>query len=62
MDNKERLKEFLKAATLIAWGSISIGTTATALNSFPGAFLSVVSVLNLAATGLAMYRIVKKNK
>jgi len=59
MDDKERFEKFLKVLFIILWASIAIGTTATALNSFPGAFLVVISLLNLAVTGFALYKVAR---
>lgn len=59
MDNKTRFKSFIKAAKIFLCASIAIGTTSTALNSFPGTFLSVVAVLNLAVVGVCIYELAK---
>ena len=53
------MKNFLKTLVIFIWASIAIGTTATALNATPGAFLSIVSVLNLAVNGFAIYKVAK---
>lgn len=62
MDNKERFDHFIRVATLIIWGSLAIGVGATALNAFPGKFLSAVAILNWVATGIAMWKIIKLDK
>lgn len=60
MDDKDRMRDFMKGIGLFLWGSVAIGTTATALNSFPGTFPAVISVLNLVTTAVAMYKLLKK--
>lgn len=42
------------------YASLTIGTVATALNSHPGAFLTVVSVLLLVCNGVICYLAGKK--
>jgi len=59
MDDKERFEKFAKVLVLIVWASIAIGTSATAMNSFPGAFLVVISLLNLAVNGFAIFKVAR---
>ena len=59
MDDKERFEKFAKVLVIILWASIAIGTSATALNSFPGAFLVAVSLLILAVNGFAIYKVAR---
>jgi len=48
MTNKEKTISFLKALVVFIYLSLTIGTVATALNSKPNTFFTIVSVALLA--------------
>lgn len=60
MDNKSRTRQFLQMLAVFVYASLTIGTVATALNSKPGAFLTVVSLLTLVCNGVICYLAGKK--
>lgn len=53
MDNKTRTKHFFVMLALFIYASLTVGTVATALNSLPGPFFTVVGLL-MAAGNVAM--------
>lgn len=55
MDNKSRTRHFLQMLAVFVYASLTIGTVSTALNSKPGAFLAVVSLLTLVCNGVICY-------
>lgn len=60
MDNKSRTRQFLQMLAVFIYGSLTIGTVATALNSKPGAFLTVVSLLMAVCNAVICYLVGKK--
>ena len=66
MDNKTRTRHFAVMLAVFVYASLTIGTVATALNSKPGAFPTVVSqltlVCNLAICFCVGRKVVKEDK
>lgn len=64
MDNKSRFIAFAKAAIIILWASIALGTTFVVWNagagSTPDGFVCTVAGLNLIVSGVAIYLVAKK--
>lgn len=64
MDNKSRFIAFAKAAIIILWASIALGTTFAVWNagagSTPDGFVCTVAGLNLIVSGVAIYLVAKK--
>jgi len=60
MDNKDRTKSFFMMLAVFIYASLTIGTVATALNSAPGPFLTVVAVLLFACNAAICYIIGKR--
>ena len=58
----ETNNKFFKIAILFIWGLSAIATSAAVWNSRPGAFLVVVSALNLAINGVCIYKQATKLK
>ena len=66
MDNKTRTRHFAVMLAVFVYASLTIGTVATALNSFPGTFLSIVALVllacNLAICFCVGRKVVKEDK
>ena len=59
MDNKTRTRHFLTVLAFVLWGMAAIIVTAAVLNAGYRCFTAAVAVLNLLATGYAIYKHIK---